>query len=131
MKLVFCLLVLIVLFSCSQENKKKEDSDKITPVDIKKDSVNTLLDTSDKKSPESLELIEKKYGKQWSFCACVKKKDSINKLLSRSLSEKQLDEILDASTTIDKKCKNLFNYDASNPKQRIRHLKKIEDCMSI
>ncbi len=133
MKFIFGFFFIFLLFSCSQ-NKKNEEGKKNTIIKktTREDTLNFPLDTAAvQKAEKPLPTIENKYGKQWDFCDCIKKKDSINKLFLTDLSDKQLDEILGSSDIIDQKCKSVFDYNVSSPEERVIHQKKIDDCMVL
>ena len=75
--------------------------------------------------------IEVKYGKQWDFCDCVKKNDSIDKLLkNQSLSDSELDKVLKRADEVENKCKILLTDLKSNkPSDRQRHQEKVKACL--
>lgn len=75
--------------------------------------------------------IEGKYGKQWDFCDCVKKNDSIDKLLkNQSLSDSELDKVLKRADEVENKCKILLTDLKSNkPSDRQRHQEKVKACL--
>lgn len=75
--------------------------------------------------------IEGKYGIQWDFCDCVKKNDSIDKLLkNQSLSDSELDKVLKRADEVENKCKILLTDLKSNkPSDRQRHQEKVKACL--
>lgn len=109
----------MVLFSCSQNEDNTNNGEKI----ISKASSNSESD--------NLDRIEKKYGAQWDFCDCVKKNDSIDRLLKKQkLSDTQLTEILLRADDIDKKCKILLTDLKSNkPSDRAKHEARVKECL--
>ncbi len=112
-------LSLLVLFSCSQNEDNTRNSDKI------------ISNASSNAESENLDRIEKKYGTQWDFCDCVKKNDSIDRLLKQQkLSDNQLNKILERADEIDQKCKVLLTDLKSNkPSDRAKHQKKVKECL--
>lgn len=77
------------------------------------------------------ERIIKKYGQQWDFCDCVKKNDSIDKLLkNQTLSDSELDKVLKRADEVENKCKILLTDLKSNkPSDRQRHQEKVKECL--
>ena len=80
---------------------------------------------------KEINRIVEKYGVQWDFCDCVKKNDSIDKLLkNQKLTESELDVVLLRADEIEKKCKLLLTDLKSNkPSERQRHQEKVKACL--
>lgn len=123
------LFTLIFLFSCTQKKTCKECEKGNKSSSAQKEQKDKGVDKKDLKS--SVYLIEKKYGEQWDFCACVLKGDSVNKaILKPNLSDKQLQKVLNRFEFINKKCQSFKIQDASrSPEQRERHEKKVKECL--
>ena len=123
------LFSLFFLFSCTQKKACKECEKENKSISAPKEQKDKGVDKKDLKS--SVYLIEKKYGEQWDFCACVLKGDSVNKaILKPNLSDKQLQKLLNRFEFINKKCQSFKIQDASrSPEQRERHEKKVKECL--
>lgn len=123
------LFTMFFLFSCTQKKTCKECEKGNKSSSAQKEQKDKGVDKKDLKS--SVYLIEKKYGEQWDFCACVLKGDSVNKaILKPNLSDKQLQKVLSRFEFINKKCQSFKIQDASrSPEQRERHEKKVKECL--
>jgi hypothetical protein len=123
------LFTLFFLFSCTQKKSCKECEKENKSISAQKEQKDKGVDKKDLKS--SVYLIEKKYGEQWDFCACILKGDSVNKaILKPNLSDKQLQKVLNRFEFINKKCQSFKIQDASrSPEQRERHEKKVKECL--
>lgn len=130
--------LLFFLFSCTQKKACKEcekgnksflTEKEYNSISAQKEQENKSVDKKDLKS--SVNLIEKKYGAQWDFCACISKGDSVNNaILKPNLSDKQLQKLLDRFEYINKKCQSFKIQDASrSPEQRATHEKKVKECL--
>jgi hypothetical protein len=119
----FFFLFILLLFSCSQN---KAETTNETDLSNKKTNPNTS--NSDF---ENTNRIEKKYGIQWDFCDCVKKNDSIDRILKQQkLSDIELEKILDRANEIERKCKVLLTDLKSNkPSDRAKHQEKVKACL--
>ena len=134
MKLYFVLLLVFISLSCSQD-KKETTSNTKTNIDS---SLENPIDSSKVKivSPETSEQdsqenrIVKKYGKQWDFCDCIKKTDSLNKQSQKTgLSDKELESILVEFDLIEKKCKSILSHSSHTPYQRKKHERRVKECL--
>lgn len=134
----FLFFLLFFLFSCTQKKTCKEcekdnksflTEQENNSIRAQKEQKDKGVDKKDLKS--SNYLIEKKYGEQWDFCACISKGDSVNKaILKPNLSDKQLQKVLNRFEYINKKCQSFKIQDASrSPEQRERHEKKVKECL--
>jgi hypothetical protein len=123
------LFSLFFLFSCTQKKTCKKCEKENKSISTQKKQKDQGVDKKDLKS--SVYLIEKKYGEQWDFCACVQKGDSVNKaILKPNLSDKQLQKVFNRFEYINKKCQSFKIQDASrSPEQRERHEKKVKECL--
>ena len=116
------ILTSVLFFGCSESvNSTKNASSN----GINTKNVDTLNQQKEK------DRIVEKYGVQWDFCDCVKKNDSIDKLLkNQKLTESELDAILLRADEIEKKCKLLLTDLKSNkPSERQRHQEKVKACL--
>lgn len=82
-----------------------------------------------KETQKAHEEIVKKYGEQWDFCTCIQKGDSINKALSNSEDEDEIDKIIDRMEFVDNKCKGLLIQPNDTPEDRALHQRKVSDCL--
>lgn len=135
MKLYFVLILVIISFSCSEEKKESTtsnsetnvDSSLITPIDSSKVKI-VLPETSERDSQEK--RIVSKYGKQWSFCDCIKKIDYLNKQSQKEgLSNEKLESILLEFDQIEKKCKSILSNPSHTPSQRRKHEQMVKECL--
>ena len=134
MRLYFFSILVIISFSCSQEKKettgntiKNIDSSLVNQIDSSKVKI-VSPETSEQDSQEN--RIVRKYGKQWSFCDCIKKTDSLNKQIQKpGLSDKKIESILVEFDLIEKKCKSILSNPSHTPYQRKKHEKRVKDCL--
>jgi hypothetical protein len=112
----------VLFFGCSESVNSTKNA---TSNAINTKNVDTLNQREEK------DRIVEKYGVQWDFCDCVKKNDSIDKLLkNQKLTESELDAILLRADEIEKKCKLLLTDLKSNkPSERQRHQEKVKACL--
>ena len=112
----------VLFFGCSESVNSTKNA---TSNAINTKNVDTLNQQEEK------DRIVEKYGVQWDFCDCVKKNDSIDKLLkNQKLTESELDAILLRTDEIEKKCKLLLTDLKSNkPSERQRHQEKVKACL--
>ena len=115
-------LTSVLFFGCSESVNSTKNA---TANEINSNNVDTLNQQEEK------DRIVEKYGVQWDFCDCVKKNDSIDKLLkNQKLTESELDAILLRADEIEKKCKLLLTDLKSNkPSERQRHQEKVKACL--
>jgi hypothetical protein len=112
----------VLFFGCSESVNSTKNA---TSNAINTKNVDTLNQQEEK------DRIVEKYGVQWDFCDCVKKNDSIDKLLkNQKLTESEIDAILLRADEIEKKCKLLLTDLKSNkPSERQRHQEKVKACL--
>ena len=112
----------VLFFGCSESVNSTKNA---TSNAINTKNVDTLNQQEEK------DRIVEKYGVQWDFCDCVKKNDSIDKLLKNQiLTESEIDAILLRADEIEKKCKLLLTDLKSNkPSERQRHQEKVKACL--
>ena len=116
------ILSTTLFFGCSESvNSTKNESEK----GINSKNIDTLNQQEEKNR------IVEKYGIQWDFCDCVKKNDSIDKLLkNNTLTDAELDNVLKSADEVENKCKLLLTDLKSNkPSDRERHREKVKDCL--
>jgi hypothetical protein len=80
---------------------------------------------------EVANIIEKKYGKQWDFCDCAVKNDSVNTAIENSdnLSDAEFDLLFTRLDEIDQHCKELLTTANTTPEERDNHKRKIRKCL--
>ncbi len=116
------ILSTTLFFGCSESvNSTKNESAK----GINSKNIDILNQQEEKNR------IVEKYGIQWDFCDCVKKNDSIDKLLkNNTLTDAELDNVLKSADEVENKCKLLLTDLKSNkPSDRERHREKVKDCL--
>ena len=86
---------------------------------------------SNDEQKESVKRIEAQYGKQWDFCDCVNKGDSLNKAIAAGkLSDDAFDRLSRRFDEIERRCKAFKIEDPSRtPQERIAHEKRVKDCL--
>ena len=88
-------LTSVLFFGCSESVNSTKNA---TTNGINTKNIDTLNQQEEK------DRIVEKYGVQWDFCDCVKKNDSIDKLLkNQKLTESEIDAILLRTDEIEKK----------------------------
>ncbi len=118
---IFLISFFLILGCSDSENSSKNSSDS----KIKSQDTSTIV------IEDNHERIKKKYGEQWDFCDCVKKNDSIDKLLkNQTLSDSELDKVLKRADVVENNCKILLTDLKSNkPSDRQRHQEKVKACL--
>jgi hypothetical protein len=138
-----CLVLLFFLTACksnsSSENEHLVDTTQVIEIDtvskIEIDTTSSLPDSLQKagyvdETNEVEKEIEKKYGKQWDFCDCVVKNDSINKVFENpDLSDEDFDKAFARMEEIDNHCKTLLTAPNTTPDERDRHKRKVRKCL--
>jgi hypothetical protein len=136
--LLVAVSLVIFIFSC---NGPAENN--IVPQEIDSSLFDTLqfdelsgLDTisidSAGYADEELVLtkeIEKKYGKQWDFCDCVVKNDSVNTALMTTDDDSQMDLIIARMEVIDSHCVEILTFPNTTPDERAKHERKVNKCL--
>lgn len=126
------ILVALVFTSCSCETKTRNGKKK---QQITKTELPLRSDAVPKKKVQLIERtelkqkIEKKYGEQWDFCACILKNDSINKAFKNKLTPEQEDKLIDRWDFVETKCKELTTFDNTTPEERAIYQKKVSQCL--
>jgi hypothetical protein len=82
-------------------------------------------------SKEGIKKIEAEYGKQWDFCDCVSKGDSLNKAIADGkLSDAAYDRLMKRFDEIERRCKVFKIQDPNRtPEERLAHEKKVNACL--
>jgi len=144
-KIFLSISILSLLFSCNTtpaiDDTIKTDSiiaeviDTITPI-VEVDTTSTLADSLVKdgyveETKELSTVIEKKYGKQWDFCDCVVKNDSINKAMSNldDVSDEDVDKLFLRWDVIESHCKELLTAPNTTPEERSKYKRKVKKCL--
>jgi hypothetical protein len=131
-------LILIACKNGSPDDTNNEtdsltNQESIPSTEIDTNVVEEQPDTIKKvyKNPEVQEAhleIVKKYGKQWDFCKCIVKSDSVNTALMEAPDDK-FDAVMERSNFIDNKCKGLLIQPNATPEDRYKHEKKVKKCL--
>jgi len=123
MKILLAICVVIGLFSCDSTNGT--DSKKTGSSNESRPKIDTI-------QIENKSRIEEKYGAQWDFCDCVKKSDSLDKVLKKStLSDKETEKLLLRADEVEKKCKLfLTDLQSKKPADRAAHHAKVKACLN-
>jgi hypothetical protein len=125
------ILAALAIASCTCETKTRNDKKK---QQVTKTELPMRSDAVPKKKAQLIERtelkqkIEKKYGEQWDFCACILKNDSINKAFKNKLTPEQEDKLIDRWDFVETKCKELTTFDNTTPEERAHYQKKVSNC---
>lgn len=138
MKLQFSLFLILscLLFSCNTDTPVTDDE----PIVIDEDSTTEVivdgLDTvkityvSETVEKENIKKeIEEKFGKQWDFCDCVRKNDSISKVIDKMGDNDDYDPVFARMEEIDQHCKELLTAPNTTPDERAKYQKKVKKCL--
>lgn len=137
-KFILLISTVILVISCSGGEKcEKCELENQNDTLVKKDTVETLesalmedkSQSVTKEQQENKAKIEKKYGEQWDFCACVKANDSINKAFIKNPTDKQVEKLMERSEYVDLKCKEFLTQPNTTPEERAIHEKKVKKCL--
>lgn len=137
--------LLLVISSCGETQKESKKTPEEPKVMTDEDSLDAKIDSMEIESDIDMSLvddaikddfltglkdIEDEYGKQWPFCTCAVKNDSINKAFQGELSDVQFSKLSDRFDVIDKKCKAFITQNPNQtPEDRAKHEKKVRDCL--
>lgn len=125
------ILAALAIASCTCDTKTRDDKKK---QQVTKTELPMRSDAVPKKKAQLIERtelkqkIEKKYGEQWDFCACILKNDSINKAFKNKLTPEQEDKLIDRWDFVETKCKELTTFDNTTPEERANYQKKVSNC---
>jgi hypothetical protein len=122
MRKLFSVFTALFLLSC-------ESTDNALPKSV--GSTNEKNASANSNHTENQDRIEKKYGAQWDFCDCVKKNDSLDKILKKTaLSDAETELLLIRADEVEKKCKLLLtDLQSKKPSDRAAHQAKIKACL--
>lgn len=126
--------VFTLFVSCGGDGDHTGDETDIDSLDtITEDTLidSLLIDTGqyvDDDSTLSTE-IEKIYGKQWDFCDCVVKNDSVNEAIENGDDNTDYDFLLVRMEEIDQHCKEMLTTDNRTPEEREAHERKVRKCL--
>ena len=136
-------MVCIALFSCNSKSEKNVELviiDTIEKVDIaeKIDSNLSSIDSSaviaydTETADATIEKLEKTFGKQWDFCDCIHKTDSIQRAIESAgdMSDDDFDNLMTRFEDIDQHCKTLIASPNTTPEERKRHERKVKKCLN-
>ena len=133
--IVFILLISFVFVSCKNESIPDDvdanelDIDTTSVVDLLTD-IDTVMYVSETVENDQIKKeIEKKYGKQWDFCDCVRKNDSITKVIDKMGDNDDYDPVFERMEEIDKHCKELLTTPNTTPEERDKHQKRVKKCL--
>lgn len=126
------ILAALAIASCTCETKTRNDKKK---QQVTKTELPMRSDAVPKKKAQLIERtelkqkIEKKYGEQWDFCACILKNDSINKAFKNKLTPEQEDKLIDRWDFVETKCKELTTFDNTTPEERAIYQARVKKCL--
>jgi hypothetical protein len=126
------MLTLLVVTACTSESHPTNTFKR--PL-VTKEQPNVDRISSPKKKAQLIERtelkekIEKKFGEQWDFCACILKNDSINKAFKNKLSPEQEDKLIDRWDFVESKCKELTTFENTTPEERAIYQNKVSQCL--
>lgn len=126
------ILAALAIASCTFESKTRNDKKK---QQVTKTELPMRSDAVPKKKAQLIERtelkqkIEKKYGEQWDFCACILKNDSINKAFKNKLTPEQEDKLIDRWDFVETKCKELTTFDNTTPEERAIYQARVKKCL--
>ena len=133
----FLLVALLILNLCGSEtcedcqvkDEVVKDSVPVDPIQnaLQKDTAVVVAPT--KEIAENRKKIEKKYGEQWDFCACIIANDSINDAFERKPTPQQEQKLMERWDYVDRKCKELTTFDQTTPEERTKHEKRVKKCL--
>ena len=136
-------LLVVVTVSCLSNNESNTNStihlnhldtvqshQQISATKSKLDS--TAIELYEQEALKQVEKeIETVYGKQWDFCDCVAKTDSIQKAIEAAgdLTDDEFDALMSRFETIDQHCKSLIAGPNATPEERKKHERKVKKCL--
>jgi hypothetical protein len=126
------ILAFIAITSCTCETQTRNDKKKhqVTKAELPLRVVATPKKYSHPIERKELkQKIEKKFGEQWDFCACIIKNDSINKAFKNKLSPEQEDKLIDRWDFVESKCIELTTFDNTTPEERAIYQARVKKCL--
>ncbi|MEX1190722.1 MAG: hypothetical protein WEA99_02030 [Brumimicrobium sp.] len=143
--IISALAFTLILGACNSSNKNNSDeeldksdsletnlNDSALVENIEKDTTDTVENYVKDENPDVEEAkreIVKKFGIQWDFCTCINKSDSVNTALMEA-SDDAFDMVMERSEYIDSKCKEMLVRPNATPEDRLKHDKKVKNCLS-
>jgi len=135
------IVAFVLLFTACKNGNNPNASKPNQDTIINNDTLNTTesnaaeekdIDTTEiiYQNPEVQEAhvaIVKEFGKQWGFCRCITKSDSVNAALMEA-SDEDFDNVKERSDFIDSKCKDMLIQPNSTPEDRMKHKQKVKNC---
>lgn len=133
--------ICLILFSCtsevSSESELVEENIDSVAENFKIESLTSDLDSTTVESYEeevligAKEKIEKTFGKQWDFCDCIHKTDSIQNAIENAgdISDEEFDGLMSRFEEIDQHCKALVSSPNTTPEERKAHERKVKKCL--
>jgi len=146
-KIIIALSIISTFIACNTSSNQVIDDttidstlintiDTIQIIEPTIDTISKLADSlvKDGYVDETVQLekvIEEKYGKQWDFCDCVIKNDSINKAMSNldGVSDEDVDKLFLRWDKIESHCMKLLTAPNKTPDERNRHARKVRKCL--
>lgn len=135
-RISFFLIVVTAIFGCKNESVQDDgvveheelDSAAISITDD--EIIDTAVYVSETIEKDEIKKeIERKYGKQWDFCDCVRKNDSIQKVIDKMGDNDDFDPVFDRMEVIDRHCKEILTTPNSTPEEREKHKKRVQKCL--
>ena len=132
---LFITIIFIFLYLSSCNSPEKSNRDLENNSSLKEENAETSGEKGrvvqlPADSIDQAEHIEQKYGRQWDFCNCIKKNDSINRIDVGKLDEQQLEKVMLRWEQIERKCKNMLITPNTTPEQRKQHDLKVKECLN-
>lgn len=141
--LFYCAIILSITFGfygCKTNDAPSPEQ--VTKIDLQEqETLDAIIKSKDEPSKteiqekkENLQQIEKKYGEQWSFCACVIANDSLTKAIKK-LNDDEFEstkavKLLERSDYVLTKCQAFLGMDPNKtPEEREKHKKKVNNCL--
>ena len=130
-------IIALSISACKGSNGDDTTDDDTDTSTVDTSTVDTsLVDTSAfiddsgyvDETAETENLIEATYGKQWDFCDCVVKNDSVNKAIETA-EDDEFDFLLVRMDEIDKHCKTMLTTPNTTPEERAAHERKVRKCL--
>jgi hypothetical protein len=129
-------IALLTACNCEEESEEQVTfiSDTVSQKPIAQIDSLIMADSSNyvsqnKEEEANVRVIEEKYGKQWDFCDCVQKNDSINKVIENAGDDADYDQIMARMEEIDKHCKTLLIQPNSTPEERDSYEGRVKKCL--
>lgn len=127
----FAAFILILFIPASLliyiNSTKNEDVRYGNPKDDIHDSDSLLI--NQETINNRLLLFEEIQKEQWDFCDCVRKNDSITKVIDKMGDNDDYESVLDRMEEIDEHCKELLTVPNSNQDERQSHSQKVKECL--